>query len=533
MLILKAPWLEEKLFQSQLNRLVLSVEAQVVNGQVSGQTSPPGSDTIFTGTVQDVSDPFILVDEEESESDGEASQFVYAVWKLPVFLARPRMRLQDPSIVFTASAKLKPEVKTELLSGGEGYLPSGMPSGFNLLESFSNDPNLNGVKPRLSALRVSRVAPLTRQQDFMQHIRALSQLKLDVHPVLHTRIRFQRPNTAPANPAIIAMLEFDFTPFFDCEITLDKINLSIPESSIQPLSNDSMELPLACVAHDHLTFLYHIAPLEADITAKNSTRDLEIFISATANLIPDICTPKLSMGWTASVDFTIPVNPGFGPTPGTSSLQRSHRPSQLSIGGTQAVASLKSPSITQPDALPTLEAAASRPDTTLADLGITMSFTAPTTPVRVGEIFSWAINIVNRSTEKAARPPRKLAIVAVPKRRRNELRSMRPLSSSSRRRGGSIVGQGETEIADAVLDENVLHAMQKNSVTPSTEVVCLSADTRIGPLAPGSCHTVELQFVAMKGGIVGIEAIRVVDMGTNDHVDIRDLPTMIVEHATQ
>lgn len=511
---------------------MLSVEAQVVNGQASGQTSPPGSDTIFTGTVQDVSDPFILVDEEESDSEEEASQYVYAVWKIPVFLARPRMRLQDPSVIFTASAKLKPEVKAELSSGADGYLPSGMPSGFNLLESFSNDPNLNGVKPRLSALRVSRVAPLTRQQDLMQHIRALPQLKLDIHPVLHARIRFHRPNTAPANPAIIAMLEFDCTPYFDCEVTLDKVNLAVPESSIQSLSNESMQLPLACVAHDHLTFLYHIAPLEADITAKNSTRDLEIAISATAHLMPGTCTPKIAMAWTASVDFTIPVNPGFGPAPGTSSLQRSHRPSQLSIGGSQAITPLKSPSVTQPDALPALEAATSQTDTTLADLGITMSFTGPTTTIHVGEIFSWAVNIVNRSSEKMARAPRKFALVVVPKRRRNEIRSTRPLSSSSRRRGGSIVGRGEAEIADAVLDENVLHAMQKNSVTASTEVVCLSADTRIGPLSPGSCHVVELQFVALKEGIVGIEAVRVVDLATNDHVDIRDLPTMMVEPAT-
>ena len=528
-MILKAPLLEQKAFQNQLNRLVLSVEAQITNSQVSGQTSPAASDTIFTGTVQDVSDPFILVDEEESDSDEEASQYVYAVWKLPVFLARPRMRLQDPSVVFTASAKLKPEIKAEFSSGGDGYLPSGMPSGFNLLESFSNDPNLNGVKPRLSALRVSKVAPLTRQQDLMLHIRAIPQLKLDIHPALHTRIRFHRPNTVPVNPAIIAMLEFDFTPYFDCEVTLDKIDLSIPETSIQPLSNEAMHLPLPCVAHDHLTFLYHIAPLGDNMTGKNLTRDLEISISATAHLAPGTCNPRLTMAWTASVDFTTPVNPGFGPTPGSSSLQRSHRPSQLSIGGSQAVTPLKSPSVTQPDALPALEAATSRTDSTLADLGITMSFTGPTTPIRIGETFCWSINLVNRSSEKAARPPRKFAIIAVPKRRRNELRSMRPLSSSSRRRGGSIVGGGQVDVADAVLDENVLHAMQKNSAMPSTEVVCLSADTRVGPLAPGSCHIVELQFVALKEGIVGIEAIRVVDLQTNDHVDIRDLPTMLVE----
>lgn len=523
MLILKAPWLEETAFRSQLERLVLSVEAQIVNSSVSGRSSPPAGDTIYTGVVQDVSDPFILVDEEESDSEEETSQYVYAVWKLPVFLSRPRIRLQSPSVIITASAGLKPTVRTELASGGNGYLPSGMPSGFNLLEPFNGDPALNGVKPRLSALRVSKVTPVTRQQDMMQHIRALQQLKLNIHPVLHTRVRFTRPNTTPHSPAIIAMLEVDFTPYFDCEVTVDKIQLSVPDSSIECLSNNTaMQLPLSCVAHDHVTFLYHITPLEVDISGKSSTRELDISITATAQLIPDLCTPQLVMAWSASVDFTTPVNPGFGPSPGTGSIQRSHRPSQLSIGGGQSVTPLKSPSVTRPDSLPALEAATTRTDTSLPELGITMSFTAPTEPVRLGDTFSWAVHVVNRSNEAAGRQARKFAIVALPKRRRHEIRTMRPLSSSSRRRG-------ESEIADAVLDENVLHAMQKNSSVGSTEVVCLTADTRVGPLAPGSCHVVDLQFLALKEGLVGIDAVRIVDLATQDHVDIRDLPTMMVE----
>ena len=528
--------MEERAFRSQLNRLVLNVEAQSVNGSVSGRSSPPASDTIFTGTVQDVGDPFILVDEEESDSDEEASQYVYAVWKMPVFLARPRIRLQSPSVVFTASAGLKPEVQADLVSGGRGYLPSSIPSGFNLLESFSNDPALDGVKPRLSALRVSRVAPLTRHQDLTQHLRALPQLQLKIHPVIHTRVRFSRPHTTPATPAIIAILEIDFTPYFDCEVSLDKIQLSVPDANIHYLSNDTMQLPVSCVAHDHLTFLYHIVPLEAHTTG---TRDLTISISATAQLTPKTCTPTMVMAWTATADFTTPVNPGFGPSPGTGSIQRAHRPSQLSIssiGGSQAVMPLKSPSVTQPDALPALVASTTRPDTSLQDLGITMSFAGPTDTVRVGDTFSWAVHVVNRSTEQAGRPPRKFAIVAVPRRRRNEMRAGRPLSSSSRRRPGStgsalLAGSPDKDVADAVLDENVLHAMQKSSVVSTTDVVCLSADTRVGPLPPGACHVVDLQFLALKEGLVGIEAVRVVDLMTQEHVDIRDLPTMLVEPA--
>jgi hypothetical protein len=39
---------------------------------------------------------------------------------------------------------------------------------------------------------------------------------------------------------------------------------------------------------------------------------------------------------------------------------------------------------------------------------------------------------------------------------------------------------------------------------------------------------VELKFMALKVGIVGIEAVRVVDLGSQEHVDIRDLPSILV-----
>lgn len=86
----------------------------------------------------------------------------------------------------------------------------------------------------------------------------------------------------------------------------------------------------------------------------------------------------------------------------------------------------------------------------------------------------------------------------------------------------------DPKIADAVVDENIVHAMQRNSVVESTEIVCLNTDARIGPLAPSACHEVELKFMALKVGIVGVEAVRVVDLGTQEHVDIKDLPSILV-----
>ncbi|QGI79128.1 unnamed protein product [Fusarium fujikuroi] len=536
LLLLRSPWKDEASLRTHLNRLVISVEAQIVNSKTHGKENPT-ADTIFSGTVPDIDDPFIIVDggdeeeeEEESEDseesgdDGNLNQSVFAVWKLPVFLSRPRTRISAPAIIFTASASMKPEVSTDLIGKGSGYLQSGVPSGFNLLESFGSDAALGGVKPRLSALRVSRVTPVTRSQDVTKHIRALPQVQHKIFPVVHTRIRFSRPTTAPTSSAVIALLEVDFTSHFECEVSLHQIELSILDATVENLNNDAgMQLPLTCVSHDHITFLYRIAPRQHDVTVKNPMRELDIKISATAQVIPGRCTPSMNMSWSTQLDFTLPVNPGYGSATAGTGIVRAHRPSQLSITG-QAVNPLVSPSIIRPDALPTLEAATSNTDASITELGITMTFTGPSEPVYSGQVFSWTVYIVNRATEKSSAPPRKLALVAIPKRRRGEVRMTRPPSVGGRR-------NGEKDVADAVTDENVLHALQKNSSVESTDVVCLSADTRVGPLAPGACHVVELQFLALQQGVVGLEAMRVVDLGSQEHVDIRDLPTMLVESA--
>ncbi|KAI1036372.1 hypothetical protein LB503_002910 [Fusarium chuoi] len=536
LLLLRSPWKDEASLRTHLNRLVISVEAQIVNSKTHGKENPT-ADTIFSGTVPDIDDPFIIVDggdeeeeeedsedSEESGDDGDLDQSVFAVWKLPVFLSRPRTRISAPAIIFTASASMKPEVSTDLIGKGSGYLQSGVPSGFNLLESFGSDAALGGVKPRLSALRVSRVTPVTRSQDVTKHIRALPQVQHKIFPVVHTRIRFSRPTTAPTSSAVIALLEVDFTSHFECEVSLDQIELSILDATVENLNNDAgMQLPLTCVSHDHITFLYRIAPRQHDVTVKNPMRELDIKISATAQVIPGRCAPSMNMSWSTQLDFTLPVNPGYGSATAGTGIVRAHRPSQLSITG-QAVNPLVSPSIIRPDALPTLEAATSNTDASITELGITMTFTGPSEPVYPGQVFSWTVYIVNRATEKNSAPPRKLALVAIPKRRRGEVRMTRPPSVGGRR-------NGEKDVADAVTDENVLHALQKNSSVESTDVVCLSADTRVGPLAPGACHVVELQFLALQQGVVGLEAMRVVDLGSQEHVDIRDLPTMLVEPA--
>ncbi|ORY62107.1 TRAPP trafficking subunit Trs65-domain-containing protein [Pseudomassariella vexata] len=535
-LVLRTPPVDDRQLdlKSLASRLVISLEVHIVNSNASDRDAPSGSELIFSGRVED-SGGSLIVAGEAADADGnnERKCHRYLVWKLPVFLNRPRMRLQSPSVVFAATASLKP-VDSHLLSGRrEGYLQSGSAFGLNLLESLGNDPALDGIKPRLSALRVSRVAPITQEaKDLLMPIRAHpKQFSLRIYPAVHSRIRFARPNTTPPSPAIIAMLEIDFTPFFNYEITLKSISMTVPYGVVEGLTfQPEMKLPMSCVAHDHITFLYRVAPEGADMLAKNPTRDLNISIEATALVQPGICTPKLTLSWTSALDFTLPVNPGFGSA--MQPIQRAHRPSQLSIN---SITSLIAPAVARPDALPLMEDASTRFDANVPELGITMTFSAPSVAEKIcpGDEFTWTIFVVNRSLPTSNNPPRKLALVAIPKRRRNESRVNRPPSISQ----PPMISYGsvrprtprDRSVADAVLDENIVHAMQKSSIVDSVEMVCLSADVRVGPLPPGACHVVELRFMALKSGIVGMDAVRVIDLGSSEHVDIHDLPTMMVE----
>lgn len=551
-MILRAPYADEQTFRSYLRRLVLTLDAHIVSSAPTDREGTPlPSELIYNGTVEDVEQAFVVTEEEPQE--GQTQRHAYAIWKISVFLSRPRTRVQLPSVVFSGVASLRLNSESSDQSGPprNGYMPSCAPSGMNLLDSFADDPFLGGVRPRLSAQRVTKVAPLTKPKDALRRISGLQALQLKIYPVLHTRVRFSRPNTSPPGESMIALLEIDFTPYFDCEASLDKISLGVTDGTVEDLNTqDGMRLPLSCVAHDHLTFLYKLAPQQRDTVRKSLAAELAITIEVVLLVRPsgepDPCTPRLVMKWTTGIDFTPPVNPGFG-QPKKAPIQRGHRPSQLSIGGGVDSQPLVSPSVIRPDALPSLEEAAAQTtlEAALPDLGITMTFAGPPDPVPLGREFSWSVFVVNRSKSDTALPPppsapasvvaahhaaasgvpRKLMLVPIPRhhhnRRRGELRVTRPPSSSSKRDQPLLV-------ADAVLDETVVHAAQRNGVVDAPELVCLSADVRVGPLAPDACAVAELRFLPLKEGVVGLEAVRVVDLATQEHIDVRDLPLVVV-----
>jgi len=316
---------------------------------------------------------------------------ILVVWKMAAFLVRPRLRLQNPSIVFSATASLKPaeQVHTETLR--EEYLPSQIPSGMNLLESFSDDRALGGIKPRLSALRVSRVAPVTQAaRDLMRPLKNISRNSIKIFPAINARVRYSRPNTTPKTPSVVASLDVDITPFANCEITLGTVKLEITGGYVDNMNSvPGLTLPIKCQPQDDITFLYRVFHDDLDVTNKSQIRALSISINATAHLT-SVCSPNISMQWTTTLDFTPPVNHSYGNA--TQPIQRPHRPAQLSISGssheTPTVSSLAN---IRPDALPSMEITTRHSrNPSIPDFGVTCTFTGPpvSSPIIVGVPFT-------------------------------------------------------------------------------------------------------------------------------------------------
>jgi hypothetical protein len=468
----------------------------------------PDQEVILSDPVPESQEPLLVVQTANDEQEGS---HVLVAWKLLVNLRRPRMRLQNPSIVFSASANLKAAESMEAEVTRDEYLPSQVPSGLNLLESFNSDPALSNYNPRLSALRVSRVAPATHfPREMVRPFKNLSRQTFKALPAMSARVRYSRPNGTPSNPLLMASVDIDITPFATCDILVQKVDLNIIGGSVKSLNDiQGLTLPISCHPRDDVTFLYQLSPGDQPVeTTQKPLRTLEISIGATA-LVSDDCQAPMTMQWKTTVDFTVPLNPGYGQP--SQAIQRARRPANLSIDSFDVI-----PSLGRRDSVQTIDLGSiHKRNLSVPDFGITITFTSAGKTPRTGGIFSWDVFVVNRSSK-----PRKLALLTLPRRRRNDISVNRPPLSPGR----------DVHVADAVMDENVIHVMQKGSAVEAADIVCLSTDVRIGPLAPSACHSVELKFMVLsaRSRIIDLEAVRVIDLTTQEYVDVRDLPSIVL-----
>jgi hypothetical protein len=500
--------------------------------------SGPERDLVFSEALRDLDDPFIVL-KAEDEEDAEKEPVVLAIWQTEATLNRPRARLANPALILLASAHLLPLKMTAEHSLDDEYLPSFTPAPANLFESLKQIPALKNDPPYLPVSRLDRVLPHTPVDDGIIKIRHAPPRSIPAVQAVSARIRYSRVDTFSNHAMTIASLDFEVTRFVDLRVDLEAANVELSHGWAEVLM--PQQLPMSCRPRDVITLLYKLHPahnVEAPSSipattmalGNGSTADI-ISISVLATIsVSAACRAKISMAWANNIDLSAPLNPNFGPP--RQSIQRAHRPQSLPVtpaGSSTAPASLTG----TPRA------------SVLWGNGLTISFSGPATPVELGRTFVWKVLVVNQSPKTA-----KLAIILLPQIQRPVIQSQQfskrhapqaSTSSAHHIERHHTKGRSNIEVAPAICDENIVYALQhQHPHNFNTDLLSLTPELRIGPLAPGTCHEAEIRLLALKQGPLRVDAVRVVDLVKESEegsspagfmTDIRDLPDIVAIKA--
>jgi hypothetical protein len=517
--VLRTPLLEDVTLRSYLARLVLNVEAYVFSTAPPQEGEPkagPTKELIYSSTIDETHQPAIVRHGDADEAH------TYIIWKVEVFVSRPQGRFHKPAIYFQPTASFKPASTPEKTDPQDEYLPSRIPAALNLLQAFENDPALAGVNPRLSAMRINKIAPNAAPvvREMVRPVRSGQRPLFRVLPALIWRVRYARVQSSLSDLSMLASLDLEVASYGTYDVRIKSVNLTLHGGNTTAFANPQ-NANTTYKPGDQLTYLYKITPdIAPDGTPSLGSKGHFLTMTVSADvLMSPTCHPSIAIDWKTPVDFTAATEQ----TP--SMIKAAHR---LSTPATQAA---KTPT-PNPDALPTHDTAAEQEAASQA-INITLTVSGPPT-VTVGEIFTWSVFIVNRSDKV-----RKLAILVLPKRKRDFDKTQplplhhtsRPSSSSADARNHQHSPGTKELLAPAVLDENVVYATQKSARSETAELVCLTTDIRLGQLSAGSCYTADLKFLPLRTGVLGVESVRVVDLVSNETVDVRELPGVVAVGA--
>ena len=332
-----------------------------------------------------------------------------------------------------------------------------MPTALNLLQSFENDPALAGIHPRLSAMRINKIAPTAPiAREIVRPIRNGQRPLYRVLPPLIWRMRYARLQTPLSDLSLVASLDLEIAQFAPYDVQISKIAVSLHGGHVQPLAaqRDGGQI---YKPGDQLTYLYMIKPeLAPDGTPSLGNKGHFLTLNLEAEVfMSKRCRPKIAVEWLTPVDFT---------NKRTSSLIRAAQRLSSSIGHNAKALN--------PDSLPAHDTQ-SQQDQGEADNTINITITVSGPPkVVVGDVFSWDVFIINRSDKT-----RRLAVLVIPKRKRDFESRSRPSTASG---AGGNTTTGQDLVAPAVVDENVVYARQKSARMETAELICLTTDIRLG-----------------------------------------------------
>ncbi|EXJ77337.1 hypothetical protein A1O3_09563 [Capronia epimyces CBS 606.96] len=528
--VLRLPHCDEDTLKTLLSRLSFKIDVWAFDDSVRNEldaAAPPPKDLVFTLENIQENEPIVLASQSP-----DRGQTLTLIWEVELAINRPRLRTSQTSIVLVPSGIITAAEEGE--NGQNTDLTPFQPLDSNVLEPMRLIPGLDRTPPYLAASRLERVLPVASRSKPRIHIPQVPSRRHRAVPAVIARVHYSKLSTFSPSMTNLALLDIEIIPYIPVEAVVEHIDLVLGNGRTESVMPEF--LPMHCRSGDCLTFMYKLyqgmdsgVPLARAVVNPNvDILSIKVRVEVT---LSSRCRPVVIMAWTTHVDFTQALNPAFGPP--AQPIQRANRPASLPVSSGNGPSTAMIATATSPQ--PTYDVALRS--------GLSITFTASDAPVYVGQAFTWKILVVNNSPTLA-----KIAIIPLPRIHRQTTQAQlfarrhAPKSStasfhpSERRHTKS--GE-DADIAQAVVDENVVYAMHhSNLVPPETDLMTLTAELRIGPLAPGQCHESEIQMVAFESGTLRVDAMRVVDLiqeagqenvNTSVMADIRSLPDVVAK----
>lgn len=403
----------------------------------------------------------------------------YVIWKLVLQLSRPRARLQRPAIYFTANLTISSTSHRTPRGTQEELLQEYEPLPSNVLEPFQFDPVLRSSTAFLPESRITKVAPKPpNPQDSVKPIRGATKRAFPAVPALFSRIRY-----SALPDAVIASLHLETSHVIAGTVTVEKVELAVPNAQVEHLTNVS--LPLETRAGDETVILYRLKPDGKDKLPEATAVSISIMANATLDQGSRI---KFNVDWEALVDLTQTTAQPF---------YRWSRPLSGISGHHRGLSTQSNPGFVSSD-VPQRYGE--------GEAGVTFIFTAlPTT--HKGSEFKLDVLCNNRSGR-----PRRFALLMLQPRK------------------PKVTIQAQATHTETDLVASIFNAPPLERTKPP-DVLDLSPDVRIGPLPPGACFETQLTLQALTTGVLDLGVLRILDLDTRHMIDVKELPDIVALSA--
>lgn len=405
--------------------------------------------------------------EVQSENDGSHSS---AVWQSDLLLRHPERQMYRPATQIAVSVTLGVDSAETSLDPDGGYMASGVPLPENLLEQLQNSPAFAGTSVQLPVSRIQKVVPRSAVATTESRpVRGASR-QFPIVPALAVRM-----HRSAVNEQVLLSLDVEVARWADCAVILENVQGHASSNALHAFN--PVKLPQPMKIGDRAAFVLRM---------DKGSETAQLRIDAHA-VFPNGVKPQISVRRN--------VNPQAHMTQHSRTTITRHwqRPTSMQ---------------------------ATRPTSTTApDRGMTFAISAPSR-VAEGDTFSLEVFVVNRSIKK-----RRLALVTVTdtQKTRNTIQQRTPLTPNPQ---GTKLTQG---IAPPAVDDTNLYRSQngRSSLQTQAQMLSLTADAKVGPLMPGACHNLSLEFLALSSGIIDLEILTIVDLDTRETVHVTELPDVV------